>query len=308
MYQSRGGDILWFHYSIYSDNLHWIRDSNDYVILDSHNVCPATFFSGYDPHLEHVCREGERLLDTFAADVDMALAHTDYVRHDLEQRGYYPVRKVPLVVDTARFTGNESDIWTPLLRHLSYLLFVGRIVPQKDIAAMLRVFAALRQRRPDLKLFLLGGQPLPSYVQEMRALAVDLGVEDDAFFVGAVTEPEVLTSFYRHAQFYLALSKWESFCVPMIESLYFGTPVAGHDVPPIPETMNGGGIVICGEPAAMAAQIDQVWEDQAAYELLQRNGRIHAQHFTDATLRAALLSVFQAIAESSELEAEHFGI
>ena len=294
-YRSSGNDVLWFHYSIYSDNIRCLRETNDYVVLDSHNVSPANLFHGYDAYLEYLCAEGERLLDEFPDKVQLAIAHSDYVREDLRRRGYRPVYKVPLVVDTKRFTGGESDLWSPLLRHMSYLLFIGRIVPQKDVAAMLHVFAALKQRRPNLKLFLLGSQPLRRYLSEMHALATELRVSDDVIFVGPVVDPEVLTSFYRHARFYLALSQWESFCVPIIESLYFGTPVAGRNVPPIPEIMNGGGFVVGDEPQDIAVQIDEVWNDDATYQRYAMIGRTHAEHFTDASLRSALESVFQAI-------------
>ncbi len=263
---------------------------------NSHNVSPAHLFHGYDPHMEWLCKEGERLLSTFVYDVDLVVVHTDYVRDDLQRRGYRAIHKLPLVVDTARFTGAESPTWRPLLEHLDYLLFVGRIVPQKDVDAMLRVFAALRTRRPEVKLFLVGSQSLPSYLHDMQTLADDLGIADDVVFTGPVTEPDVLTSFYRHARFYLSLSEWESFCVPIVESLYFGTPVVGHNVPPIPETMNGGGLILRGTPNEMAAQIDDLWDNQADYSLLQEHGRTHAGKFTDQQLRHALLDVFRTIA------------
>jgi glycosyltransferase involved in cell wall biosynthesis len=296
VYKPTGRDILWFHYSIYTDNIHWLRDSTDFVVFDSHNVSPAHLFHGYDPHMEWLCREGERLLGTFVYNVDLVVVHTDYVREDLQRRGYHPIYKVPLVVDTARFTGTDSPVWAPLLQHLPYLLFVGRIVPQKDVAAMLRVFAALKQRRPDVKLFLVGSHSLPSYIREMRALAAELGIDEDVLFTGPVTEPDILTSFYRYARFYLALSEWESFCVPIVESMYFGTPVVGHAVPPIPETMGGGGVVLRGSADAMGVQIDDLWDDEESYGLLQEHGRAHTQRFTDVQLRHALLDVFRAIA------------
>jgi glycosyltransferase involved in cell wall biosynthesis len=294
-YRPTGSGILWFHYSIYSDNIRCLRETNDYIVFDSHNVSPAHLFHGYDQYMEHLCAEGERLLDDFAAKAQLTVVHSEYVREDLRRRGYRCIYKVPLVVDTKRFTGSESAFWSPLLGHLTYLLFVGRIVPQKDVAAMLHVFSALKERRADLKLFLIGGQPLPRYLSEMHALAAELRVSDDVILVGSIVDPAVLTSFYRHARFYLALSQWESFCVPIIEALYFGTPVAGRNVPPIPEIMNGGGFIVDGGPEEIAAQIDNIWDNEEAYGQFQANGRSHAEHFTDASLRDALTTVFRAI-------------
>jgi glycosyltransferase involved in cell wall biosynthesis len=291
-YAPTGNDLLWLHYSIYTENLHWLRDSSDLKIMDVHHVCPAYLFHGYDAHMEHLCAKGERMLGTFTDYVDATVVHTEYVRHDLEARGYNNIHKLPLVVDTSRFTTSGAPGWNRLLRELDYLLFVGRVVPQKNVKQALDVFAALHRRRPNAKFFIVGGHSLPTYVAELEDQIAALGIGDAAVITGPMTEPDVLTSFYRHARFYLCLSAWESFCVPIVESLYFGTPVLGHNVPPIPETMGPGGVVLAGTPAAMAAQIDALWDDGACYAQLQRLGKQHAQQFTDAQLEHALLDFF----------------
>ena len=299
LYQPTGSDLLWMHYSIYSDNLHWLRDSSDFTVLDSHGVCPAYLFHGYDAWMEQLCEQGEALLATFVDDVDQAICHTEFVRADLLRRGYRNIAQLPLVVDTQRFTGAGSSIWEPLLRDLDYVLFVGRIVPQKDLKLALRVFAALHARRPQIQFFLVGVQYLPTYAAELEALASELSIADAVVFTGPVVEPDVLTSFYRHARFYLCLSAWESFCVPLVESLYFSTPVLGNALPPIPETMGPGGVILEGTPEVMAGQIDALWDDEGRYEQLQSLGRQHADRFTDARLRAELLKLFARIGTGS---------
>jgi glycosyltransferase involved in cell wall biosynthesis len=287
--------VLWLHYSIYADNIHWLRNSSDLRIMDVHHVCPARLFHGYDSHMEHLCAEGERLLGTFMNCADAVIAHTEYVRADLQVRGYHDVQTLPLVVDTARFRGDGEPGWNRLLRDLKYVLFVGRVVPQKDLKLALDVFAALQCRRPQLKFFIVGGHSLPKYTAELEAQVDHLDLHDAVVFTGPIAEPDVLHSLYRHARFYLCVSAWESFCVPLVESLYFGTPVLGHDVPPIGETMGPGGVVINGTPAAMAAQIEQVWDDHACYAELQRLGRQHVQQFTDVQLEHALVRFFRSL-------------
>jgi glycosyltransferase involved in cell wall biosynthesis len=115
--------------------------------------------------------------------------------------------------------------------------------------------------------------------------------------VGPVAEPDVLTSFFRHARFYLCLSEWESFCVPIVEALHFATPVLGHGVPPIPETMGAGGLVLAGSTEEMAAQIDALCDDTARYRQLQQQGQAHARSFTDQQLQADLLALLRELAD-----------
>ncbi len=292
-YVPTGDAVLWLHYSIYSDNVLWLRNSSDLTIMDVHHVCPPYLFHGYDSYMEHLCAEGERLLGTFTDCADAVIAHTEYVRSDLQARGYHDVQKLPLVVDTDRFGGNGEPGWNRLLRDLEYVLFVGRVVPQNDLKLALDVFAALQRRRPHLKFFIVGGHSLPKYTAELEAHVEQLNLGDAVVFTGPIAEPDVLSSLYRYARFYLCLSAWESFCVPIVESLYFGTPVLGHNVPPIGETMGPGGVVIGGTAGAMAAQIDALWDDQARYAELQRLGWKHVQQFTDVQLEHALVNFFR---------------
>ncbi|MEI6777981.1 MAG: glycosyltransferase family 4 protein [Chloroflexales bacterium] len=296
-YRPDGGGILWLHYSIYSDSVRWVGESQDYTILDFHGICPPQFFHGYNAEMEHLCARGIELLPALAEHTDLAIGHTDYIVAVLRGTGYRFIRKLPLVVDTGRFTGAGDPVWEPLLSQIEYLCFVGRVVPQKNLALAIQVFAALRRHRPGTKLFLVGGRHLESYAAELEDLAARLDVAEDVIFTGPIIEPDALTSFLRHARFYLCLSEWESFCVPIIESLHFGVPVLGHQVLPIPETMGPGGVLLSGDAEDMAAQINAVWADQPRYESLQRAGRSHAERFTDVALRAELLALLRELAQ-----------
>ncbi len=297
-YQPQGSDILWMHYSIYSPNLHWLHASTDFKILDYHGVCPPHLFSGYDPVMEDLCVRGLADLSPFAPSVDLAICHTNYVRDELRRAGYPTIHTLPLVVDTGRFTGEGDAQLDPLLSKLDYLLFVGRLVPQKNLLYSLDVFAELLRHRPTTKYALVGGSNLPTYIDEFEEHATALGIIDNLIITGAITEPRTLTSFFRHAHFYLCLSEWESFCVPIAEAIHFGTPVLGWEVPPIPETIGPGGLLLSGDAPTMAAQIAAAWDDTAGYATMQEQGHAHVTHFTDTALRTELLELFRELAQA----------
>ena len=115
-------------------------------------------------------------------------------------------------------------------------------------------------------------------------------------FAGHIRDPQLLGSLFRHAHFTLITSEWESFCVPVVESMHFGVPVVAHAVPPVLEVMEGGGIVIDKHnPTAAAAQVEAVWNDPGRYAELQATAQARAQSFTSDVLRRELLAMFQRV-------------
>jgi glycosyltransferase involved in cell wall biosynthesis len=294
-YAPGGSDVLWYHYSIHADNLIQIGRSTGFKVMDFHGVSPPELFAGTNNALAELCRLGEQQLPAFKDAFDLCVAHSEFSRNVLQVHGFRNIVKLPLVVDASRFDGSEDEQLSQWLRKLDYLLFVGRIVPQKGLEHLLKLFCALRQLRPGTKLFLVGGPHLtPSYRRRLDRLARRLRLQDDLLFTGPIADPKMLTSFYRHARFSVFLSEWESFCVPIVESMAFGTPIIGRNTPPIPETMGGGGILVDSDaPEQAAALVAELWEDEKRYSALRQAGHAQADRFTERQLRRGLVQVLE---------------
>lgn len=297
LYHSTGRDLLWYHYSIGAANLDCVERSRDYRLMDFHGVSPPRLFAGYDPYLAQLCREGEQRLPAMRQHFDWCVVHSDYSRQVLLEAGYRHIEKLPLVVDAARYKGGEDNALSALTASLEYLLFVGRVVPQKDVRAQLRLLAELHKLQPRCVLMVVGRRDLaPAYQQEIDRDLRQLGLKDRVLFTGHVQDPQLLSSLFSHAHFTLVTSEWESFCVPVVESMYFGVPIVAHAVPPVPEVMKGGGIVIDKhDPSAAAAQIGAVWNSPARYEQLRAAAQARARHFTAEVLHRELLAMFQRV-------------
>jgi glycosyltransferase involved in cell wall biosynthesis len=294
-YCPTGHDVLWYHYSIYADNLALVESSTDYKVMDFHGVSPPHLFAGYNSRLERLCRLGNDLLPSFRDRFDLCVVHSEYSRRLLQERGFAHIEKLPLIVDTARYDATQDEALSAWLRRLPYLLFVGRIVPQKDVLALLNLFAYLRSRRPEVALLLVGGRDLaPAYQREIDRAVERLGLSQRVLFTGHITDPAMLASLFRHARFTVITSEWESFCVPVVESMFFETPVVIHHVPPLPEVARDAGLVIDKHrPEAAADLIDGTWADGHAYEQLKQACRQRAPHFTTLALRTQLLSMLR---------------
>jgi L-malate glycosyltransferase len=135
----RGGDgVLWYHYSIYSDNVAVALASDDYKVIDYHGISPPHLFSGENERLAALCRRGLEALPAVVASADYLVTHSGYTTAELRAFGYEKIWEYPLFVDTAHFRGEDEEL-AALLARASYLLFVGRIVPQKSIHTLLEI-------------------------------------------------------------------------------------------------------------------------------------------------------------------------
>ncbi len=296
MYRATGQDILWYQFSIGAANLECILTSTDYRVMDFQGVSPAHLFKGYDAYMEQVCLEGEAWLPRLSDQFDMCVVHSDYSRDLLVQAGYrQPIEKLPMVVEARRDQAPDDPRLAQLLSQLNYFLFVGRVVPQKDIVAMLNLLAAVHEHHPEAALIIAGRRDMAAAYQRQIDRAVkELKLERHVLFLGQVNDASTLASLYRYARFTLIVSEWESFCVPVLESMHYGTPVVAHSVPPVPEVMAQGGIVIDKtQPQAAAQAIEPLWHDSPERDRLRAVAQLRAQDFSLNQLRQQLLKLLQ---------------
>ncbi|HEV2108559.1 MAG TPA: glycosyltransferase [Thermomicrobiales bacterium] len=129
------------------------------------------------------------------------------------------------------------------------VVYVGRMLPRKDIRNVLRAFALLIDRwgsgRPPLKLLLVGGEtaePDPMAtpeIGELRRLAADLGVAEHVRFTGQ-RQPDVLHGYYGAGDVVVTTPWYEPFGLTPLEAMACGRPVIGSAVGGIPFTVEEG--------------------------------------------------------------------
>lgn len=292
-YRPTGQDLLWFHYSIYADNVRAALGSPDWKVMDYHGICPPRLFAGQNAHLEYLCQSGIELLPSLADGFDQYLTHTEYTREELKGLGFPAdrLRKIAYCVETGILGAADDADLSARLSKLTYFLLVGRIVPQKDVLALLEIFAHVHRRRPDIVLILVGSrQQTKQYQGQLDAAVAANGLTDRVIFAEQVNNPAVLASLYRHAALLFVTSEWESFCVPIAESLYFGVPAAVHQGPPMPEVAGPGGVVFDKRrPAAAADQVLALLDDRPRYEALKAEAVRWSRQYTDQALERNML-------------------
>jgi glycosyltransferase involved in cell wall biosynthesis len=130
------------------------------------------------------------------------------------------------------------------------VLSVGRLVPEKNQAALLRAFALTADRHPDADLWIVGEGPLRADLESLRA---ELKLEGRVFLVG---QRDDVPALMKAADLLASSSQVEGFGLVVAEAMASGTLVVATDVGGVAEVMQGHGTLVpCGDVAALAQAI-----------------------------------------------------
>ncbi len=183
------------------------------------------------------------------------------------------IRVVPPGIDLAAWNDptGDRDRLPPL--PADYVLFVGRIAPNKGLPLLLDAWASLPPtRRPSL--VLMGRDWGERTALEARARR--LGVADRIVWAGHVDDARSYRAVIRSAQALVLPSEWEAYGLVLLDALAAGTPVVATAVGAVPEVLRDGSagrLVPYGDPTALAAALRAVRDDPATTRALVEHGR-----------------------------------
>ena len=100
-----------------------------------------------------------------------------------------------------------------------------------------------------------------AYYQHLQEYIKECGVEN-VIFPGHIAFRTIL-AYYKIADLFLCMSEHEGFCVPLVEAMFFETPIVAYASTAIPGTLGGSGVLVeSKEPERVAEKIHQVIEDE----------------------------------------------
>ncbi len=140
------------------------------------------------------------------------------------------------------------------------LLYVGRVAPHKRIEDLLALYRAYRKLDSDSALLIAGGASFDGYSGYLRYLMQNEFRELQPFihFKESVSDGQLKT-LYPAASVFVTMSEHEGFCVPLVESMVFDTPVFAYASEAVAETLGRAGRLFHAKNfSAIAADIHDV--------------------------------------------------
>lgn len=215
---------------------------------------------------------------------------------------------IPCGFDTAEFwpiarTRARLTLGLPLEDAL--VVQVGRLVPRKGVDNVIRAFALMaKQTAQPTRLLIVGGEsevPDPELTPEigrLKAIAQELGVEDQVTFVGRKGR-DVLKYYYSAADVFVTTPWYEPFGITPLEAMACGTPVVGANVGGIKFTVKDsetGYLVPPNDPETLADRLLHLIKNPQLVRLFGKQAiRRSQEHFTWPKITSSVAALYEDV-------------
>jgi glycosyltransferase involved in cell wall biosynthesis len=203
------------------------------------------------------------------------------------------VAAIPLAADPY-FAQPPSESERMALRTITggapYVLFVGILSPQKNLATLVHAM-----RRSDLPSrgvkLVIAGSDREGYGAHLRRIAAEAKV--DLLLPGFVTRA-TLRALYHGSLCVVLASFGEGFGLPVVEAFASRTPVIAADRQSLPEVVDGAGCLFDpDDTSALATLLDRMASDDAFRNDLVRRGDARAKEFSWRTTAERTARVYE---------------
>jgi len=292
-------NILIVHYSIgYDwDVLNFIKSLPDKKILIYHNITPSDYFRGVNDTYEYFTKRGRDELKEFIKIVSIALGDSQFNENELRATGFKNTDVLPIPLDFAKYEiAGSPDIIRKYSDGAVNILTVARVCPNKKIEDVIKSFYYYKKAiNPKSRLFLVGSsEGMDNYYSQLMSLINRLELED-VFFTGHVSFEE-LVSYYRCSQIFITLSEHEGFCVPLLESMFFGIPIIAYNSSAIPYTMGDAGILINEKDPIVTAELFNLLTHESAFrDRIIRKEKAHLELFNRQVIKEKLFAILSNV-------------
>lgn len=210
-------------------------------------------------------------------------AYNGYVFHKCFQKKssiLYNIVDADKVVEKMRLDANVY----------SYdVVYLGRLIFQKNPQRLLDVFEKVVAMRPDAKLGIIGTGNLE---QELRDIVEAKGLQKNISFLGFQSNPYKIL---HDAKIMLMTSRWEGLPMCVLESMVLGVPVVSTPTDGVKEVVQSGENGFLGEAnEALVEAIIDLLDNEEKRALMGRRAQQHIMKAMDKqSYKTALLKAYE---------------
>ena len=160
------------------------------------------------------------------------------------------------------------------LKKDGYLLFLGRLVPEKEIHTLI---LAYRELDTEKKLVIAGAaSDTGGYVETLKALAAG----DGRIVFTGFAQGRLLKELYSNAYLYILPSRVEGMPLSLLEAMSFGCCCLVSDIPELTEVVEDRGLIFpCGDSEALRDVMRKLLDDPAAVARYKAAGDVVCQAY-----------------------------
>lgn len=221
---------------------------------------------------------------TWTQQVDKYITLSEFARQKFIETGI-PAEKIvvkPNFLQDDPGVGNGTG---------EYMLFVGRMVPEKGVWTVLKAW----QKLGGIPIKMVGDGPI---FEEAQAFVQQHGLSD-VELTGRLTPEDTLNAM-KNARCVIVPSEWyEPFGRVAVEAFAVGTPVIASKIGAITELVENdynGLHFTAADPADLAAKVEQVWADPQKTAMMGKNARqVYEEKYTAERNYAFLKQIYDDV-------------
>lgn len=184
-----------------------------------------------------------------------------------------------------------------------YILFVGTLEPRKNLAALLRAYARLRQRgEVPHRLVIAGG--MGWRYEGVLSLVAELGLGGEVLLAGFVPHEE-LPWWYGAADLFVFPSLYEGFGLPPLEAMACGTPVVSSNAASLPEVLGEAALLTPTDVEGLAQAMRCVLLNPHLQEEMRARGLAKASEYSWERTARETAQVYRRVLAGQAREDAH---
>ena len=208
---------------------------------------------------------------------DCIITISEFSKNEIVKYLDYPEEKIKIVypaVDHSIYYENRNK---KILGKLNIsneekvVLYVGSEMPRQNVPVLIKAFAELKKKFPDMKLVKIGESQNHRAHENILKLINDLHLQEDVIFAGYVPE-EDMPKWYNAADILVYPCAYAGFGLPPLEAMACGTPVITSNTTSLPEVVGDAGIMI--DPQDVDLMADKMYgiliNDGLRYDLVKK--------------------------------------